>query len=610
MYYLFILSTNTVRKVKMKLLIVLFVLVIVLGIISTFFNIETFDTISLIDKNLMDARVTDYRIFFMYSTTMSQPRRFKDLPDNSVIKYSESSELYLLKVLEKIYNKNLSFSKDDGDIIACLATNDIHNQLYKTLENELNFQVIDYNDVPKDKVAFFLPFMRYLGIDFKILIPKKFINANVIQCFVIDSIAISGNSRDDGANAFYQQFFPETKFIETFKNDVTLTIDHPINAEMLVNKHDEYKIFKLNKPISLIKPGDTVFLTNQIDLTMNGKYQMRPDGLLETMPAMLFNKFFVVSKSNHIDILVGTSSNYKGPIGQVWFTDLDMHGIITKTVNGHTTIVYRQGDSEKLYSCIDDSRLKTKALCESKYNEAGELKEGGPNIWDKRCAKDTDCPFYKTGQSRGKCDNGYCEMPVGIIKAGFTKYFLNETSYPYCHGCKKQGPNCCQDQWQPDYAFSFDNNKQIEEPFIPDLTSDPISKSPTFELNDADFQKLFENMSFDIPQNATISKPIDSFFLNVSCKELLSRANLTQYVYKFGKCDEYKSDGSRDFFNATVCVHAPSKSKGKVLQYDCQTNPYMFANIKVIGSISEDQIILLSHDSSSASYIESPSLFL
>ena len=65
----------------------------------------------------------------------------------------------------------------------------------------------------------------------------------------------------------------------------------------------------------------------------------------------------------------------------------------------------------------------------------------------------------------------------------------------------------------------------------------------------------------------------------------------------FGKTAELFTDATENtiYFTAIVCIHAPSKEKGKVIKYDCKhvviENTFYFANINVIGYIPEDQLI-------------------
>jgi hypothetical protein len=49
------------------------------------------------------------------------------------------------------------------------------------------------------------------------------------------------------------------------------------------------------------------------------------------------------------------------------------------------------------------------------------LWKGG--LWDARCGEDSDCPFFQAGQAgRGGCQNGYCEMPLGVTPLGYTRF--------------------------------------------------------------------------------------------------------------------------------------------------------------------------------------------
>lgn len=109
----------------------------------------------------------------------------------------------------------------------------------------------------------------------------------------------------------------------------------------------------------------------------------------------------------------------------------------------------------------DDNSLNTKYLCEQKTKG---------NIWDERCRYNYDCPFFQANTNYpnvfGGCnDNGYCEMPKGIIKQSFRKYD-RKNSRLICNNCDHPSSNmstCCAKQHpSPDYMFEndFDARKQ------------------------------------------------------------------------------------------------------------------------------------------------------
>lgn len=63
---------------------------------------------------------------------------------------------------------------------------------------------------------------------------------------------------------------------------------------------------------------------------------------------------------------------------------------------------------------------------------------GRVGIWDNPCQKDEDCPFYQANKNypnqRGKCENGYCELPLGMKRIGFKHYAKDK---PLCYNCHK-----------------------------------------------------------------------------------------------------------------------------------------------------------------------------
>ena len=112
-------------------------------------------------------------------------------------------------------------------------------------------------------------------------------------------------------------------------------------------------------------------------------------------------------------------------------------------------------------------QYKTPISCKSYHPD---INQNG--IWDAPCQIDSDCPFNNANKNYpndfGKCDisSGSCEMPLGIIPIGFTKYGKIE---PNCYNCSidSKDSKCCSKQVEyiksgdvkyvsPDYIFSGD----------------------------------------------------------------------------------------------------------------------------------------------------------
>jgi hypothetical protein len=144
--------------------------------------------------------------------------------------------------------------------------------------------------------------------------------------------------------------------------------------------------------------------------------------------------------------------------------------------------------SERNYKCFGKIEF-TKKECEAETDLIGNRVK--PGVWDRRCVANEDCPFYKANKNYpnnfGKCsDNGYCELPKGLIPVGYRNYEKN--SLPNCYNCldKKNGKRivdkCCSKQKNPDYMFENDvgirykNRKKLEEKGLETITNDNYDK--------------------------------------------------------------------------------------------------------------------------------------
>jgi hypothetical protein len=99
------------------------------------------------------------------------------------------------------------------------------------------------------------------------------------------------------------------------------------------------------------------------------------------------------------------------------------------------------------YGCYGNNKIVNKFECDSYYTKEGNPKDYY-SIWDKKCATNEECPYYKKNtkyeNGRGGCINGNCEFPVGVKKIGFTKYNDDEYNRPLCYNCPDTTDlNCC-----------------------------------------------------------------------------------------------------------------------------------------------------------------------
>jgi hypothetical protein len=116
--------------------------------------------------------------------------------------------------------------------------------------------------------------------------------------------------------------------------------------------------------------------------------------------------------------------------------------VIDESYGGNTEF-----GSSGSYGCYGNNKIVNKFECDSYYTKEGNPKDYY-SIWDKKCATNEECPYYKKNtryeNSRGGCINGNCEFPVGVKKIGFTKYNDEEYNRPHCYNCQDTTDlNCC-----------------------------------------------------------------------------------------------------------------------------------------------------------------------
>lgn len=118
--------------------------------------------------------------------------------------------------------------------------------------------------------------------------------------------------------------------------------------------------------------------------------------------------------------------------------DLKTNTILIKT-NIDNNFTKKDDIFDSRYRCYNNSSYNLKGLCESDFDELGEIKPY-KTYWDRPCETNKECPFYQKNKNyknyRGGCIDGYCEFPIGITRLSYRKY--DENSIPYCHNCKNK----------------------------------------------------------------------------------------------------------------------------------------------------------------------------
>jgi len=124
------------------------------------------------------------------------------------------------------------------------------------------------------------------------------------------------------------------------------------------------------------------------------------------------------------------------------------------------------------FMCIGNPGATSKFQCDSPYTDQGEPKLTH-NLWDKPCKRNSDCPYYRANKNYyndfGRCMlDGKCQMPIGVLRVGYTKVYNKSNYAPFCYQCRNPKDTlCCEDQGvliargqsslkSPDYAYPGD----------------------------------------------------------------------------------------------------------------------------------------------------------
>lgn len=117
----------------------------------------------------------------------------------------------------------------------------------------------------------------------------------------------------------------------------------------------------------------------------------------------------------------------------------------------------REDPNDPRFKCFGDPTIQNKTACESPFDEQGRVKPF-QTYWDRPCETNRECPFYQANKHypnyRGGCNDGFCEMPIGVKRRAYRLY--DATSNPLCHGCGLLDDKCC--EMSKDYAFELDTH--------------------------------------------------------------------------------------------------------------------------------------------------------
>lgn len=347
------------------------------------------------------------------------------------------------------------------------------NPHFQYMFKNTEISLYTFDDINAEKVRFILPHATLRNHNFKLSFPKyidrfsvkktlSFDNIIYINSdkwnYLIDYIILYFQHNYDYIN-YYERFYKiytRTKLLYKNKEAIILSKKHKNILEQFSQTNTiELRVSHNIKGFydasihSFIYNGDTingtpieesdlVCLTGQTNTTENGEYIVKS-----------------IKRTNKKTIAVLQLKSIPQPLDP------------------------REDARDPRYVCFTDRNIKIKNLCESKFDTKGNPKRSfKEDVWDRPCDVDTECPFYQINRNyknyRGGCNNGYCEMPLGVNRTAFRKY----EGKPFCYGCSdKYDPACCEKQSNPDYVFVMDDYERNAGELIEEFSTDDGIKS-------------------------------------------------------------------------------------------------------------------------------------
>jgi hypothetical protein len=305
-------------------------------------------------------------------------------------------------------------SLDDPEIHVLIFFDSLNNKANLT-QNNIDF--ISYDGYNIHLLKFYIPYCKIKSLPLNVSFQNYKDNYPVKTCMTIDMLLIANkNMNNPSIYKYFDKFYliPESNYMTQYFEFFDISIDKLQQAN---NK-------KLNTNLQILEQ----FALQESDLPIvYAKHDL--NGYL------MNNKFYY--NSTHIDG-IPLVSGMTIILDKQW-NEIENGKYITSKENPliFNKIVKPDANTKLNGECLNNPDAKSQLLC--------------PTIWDQRCIKNEDCPFYQKNTNYpnyfGGCESGFCQMPLGIKRTFYRTY--DPDSKPICHN----GP--C-DPNKPDYAFELD----------------------------------------------------------------------------------------------------------------------------------------------------------
>lgn len=351
-------------------------------------------------------------------------------------------------------------SKSFTDVYCIFLFTCLSNPLVEQITEKIDF--LDYEDLNIDKLKLLMPYSKIIDIDLAVYFHtfKGTFSGRSTICFdMILGSAIHDDNRfidfiinfdQLDINNYYTMYFTPTaqtlKYLSIknkhIQNRDNLPILEQFTTENAITFDIEMKenvpgFYQQNKFITMYTSLNGIPLTLNSIVKLNNQEREEENGI------------YTVIQSNETSTLLEKKQTKSPKIENPTY--------------------------DPRYECYNQPSIKSRGLCESPYDAMG-LDKKPIMMWDRRCEKNEECPFYQANKNYnnyfGGCNDGYCQMPIGVEQTSYRKFDPN--TKPMCHRCNDiKNPYCCEEQEtnkemypnlkSPDYAFPLDQYNRMKQ---------------------------------------------------------------------------------------------------------------------------------------------------
>ena len=304
-------------------------------------------------------------------------------------------------------------------------------------------------------------------------IAREFKYQQFVLYWDIDLLDNGGGTRLANINKIELIGMPIPKTIEFHENKKT----EIANPEHLKGGNDIYQLIKDNEKKE--KEHDVMLDIYKDQVSDSATFDVQPigDGKMFQSSA---TKFIDVNETSDMSLTLFDANSQSAAI-----ENKIMNRARDQQFHNHRCYGLVNGVSEELVAYNDNP-----IFCKSYHPDIAQV-----GIWDAPCQVNADCPFFQANKNYpnefGKCNkhSGKCEMPLGVIPIGFTKYGKLE---PQCYNCPVdvKDNRCCGTQVggggtqvggarmkSPDYMFIGDET--IRREFADVLENNGLKVNPS-----------------------------------------------------------------------------------------------------------------------------------